>query len=138
MPDTPNPQGTGVVPVVQAEVPCHLCSGRGLIETGGLDKSPGGMVGYASQSCDVCSGTGSLTCDDHDHFGYEHGTDVTISGERRVVFFDYEGDGIFIWSQPADTETDGQGLTDAERQQVYDQLHAWYRDWTAPREEDYL
>lgn len=77
-----------------------------------------------------------ITSDDHDAFGYAHGTDVTINGANHVVFFDYEGDDIFVWWLPGDTCTNGEHLAEVERQIVYEHLSVWWRDWTAPFPDD--
>jgi len=120
---------------VEASVACPTCKRRGIIETGQMQNGIGGW-GYESVPCADCDGTGQIISDDHERFKYQHGIDVTIGGEKRVVFFDYEGDDIFIWWRPGDQCTDGEHLTEAERQSVYEQLLAWYRDRTAPSPED--
>lgn len=116
-------------------VPCQDCDGRGRIETGEMEDGPGG-IGFAADDCAKCMGTGEITSDDHEKFGSKHGTDVNFRGGKQVVFFDYEGDGVFVWSFPYDTETDGQHCTEDERQSIYEQLWAWYLDWTSPSPED--
>lgn len=122
------------VPAYGSE-PCRDCNGNGRIETGEMENGPGG-IGYATVDCAKCMGTGEITSDDHEAFGSQHGTDVNFRGGKQVVFFDYEGGGVFVWSFPYDTETNGQQCTEAERQNIYEQLWAWYRDWTAPSPED--
>ena len=117
--------------------PCPHCNGRGLVETGQLVNGVGG-VGYEAFPCDTCSGTGAIDRCDYDQFEYQHGIDVTISGTQRVVFFDYEGGRVFIWWLPGDASTNGEHLTEAERQNVYEQLCAWYDDWTASQPGDDL
>jgi len=120
----------------EASDSCPHCGGRGLIETGDFEIGSAGMPGYTSLPCDSCRGTGEIFADDHEAFKSQHGIDVMVDGKRRVVFFDYEGDGIFVWSFPNDTVTDGQHCTEVERQEVYEQLHAWYRDWSSYSPED--
>jgi hypothetical protein len=114
---------------------CRQCKGRGRVETGEMENGPGG-IGYQAVDCDKCMGTGEITSDDHEAFGSQHGIDVDWRGRKQVVFFDYEGDGVFVWSFPYDTVTDGQQCTEAERQSIYDELWAWYLDWTAAYPDD--
>jgi hypothetical protein len=116
---------------------CPTCKGRGIIETGAMENGPGG-IGFESLPCADCGGTGEIFPDSHEAFKYDHGTSVQIDGEMRVVFFDYEGDDIFVWWLPGDECTNGEHLTEPQRQQVHEQLCDWWDDWTAPRSEDYL
>lgn len=109
-------------------VPCRDCGDRGRIETGEMEDGPGG-IGYQSVDCGKCMGTGEITSEDHEAFGFKHGIDVDWRGGKQTVFFDYEGDGVFCWAFPYDTETDGQQCTEAECQSIYEQLWAWYLDW---------
>lgn len=105
---------------------CPTCSGRGTVETGEMENGCGGW-GFVSAPCGKCDGDGFITPDDHDRHQYKFGTHVTISGVKRVVFFDYEGDDIFVWWLPGDKCSDGENLSESERQAVYEQLVAWYR-----------
>jgi hypothetical protein len=115
--------------VVEASASCPTCAGRGIIETGEMENGPGGL-GFASVPCADCHGTGEIMAEDHEAFKFQHGMDVTISGAKRVVFFDYDGDDIFIWWLPGDACTDGEHLTENERQSVYEQIDQWYRSYT--------
>lgn len=124
-----------------ASEPCRTCAGDGKVEHPALQGPYGGSHAESPPDqvlvdCEVCCGTGEITSDDHDQFKSDHGTDVDFRGGKQVVFFDYEGDGVFVWSFPYDTVTNGQHCTEAERQSIYEQLWAWWLDYTAPSPED--
>ena len=124
-----------------ASEPCRDCNGEGKIEHPFLTSGMASIIAECPPDpvlvdCEKCCGTGEITCDDHDAFKFDHGIDVDFRGGKQVVFFDYEGDGIFIWAFPYDTETDGQQCTNAERQSVYEKLWDWYRDWASYSPED--
>lgn len=123
--------------VEDASTACPTCAGRGLTETGEIKPGIGGH-GFEFNPCADCDGTGEVTRWDHDRFDYQHGLDVKVEGESRVLFFDYEGDDVFVFWFPGDEATDGPKLTDKQREDVYEQLCDWYRDWCAYDPEDRL
>lgn len=137
-------QAEPVVSALRASVPdaepsdtCPTCKGKGQHETGAIVNGVGGL-GYETYPCTDCRGTGEIFADDHATFKSDHGVVVSVSGVKRVVFFDYEGDGIFVWAFPNDAESNGPNCTEAERQSVHEQLCAWYDDFCAWDPEDHL
>lgn len=70
---------------------------------------------------------------------WKHETEVDYRGDKRTVFFDYEGDGIIVWCFPGEDTCGGpQGSTDSETADIYQALWAYLEDWWAPRPEDDL
>lgn len=65
-----------------------------------------------------------------------HSAEVICRGESRDVEFEYEGDGIIVWSFVGENVGSGIDTTQAEQDDVYAQLWAWLEDWWAPRPED--
>lgn len=62
----------------------------------------------------------------------EHQTDVLFRGEQRGLSFEYEGDGVIVWCFDGENTCGGEDATEAEQQEVYDQLWTWmtgYWEW---------
>lgn len=66
-----------------------------------------------------------------------HETEVKFRGQMRKVDFEYEGDGVIVWCLEGETVCNGEDATEAEQQEIYEQLWAYLEDWWAPRPEDY-
>lgn len=67
-----------------------------------------------------------------------HETEVDFRGGKRLVNFEYEGDGAIVWCFDGESTCLGEDTTEAEQQAVYEQLWAYLEDLWAPRPEDYL
>lgn len=65
-----------------------------------------------------------------------HSAEVSFRGGSRDVGFEYEGDGIIVWSFVGENVCSGIDTTQAEQDAVYEQLWVWLEDWWAPRPED--
>lgn len=65
-----------------------------------------------------------------------HSAEVSFRGVSREAEFEYEGDGIIVWSFVGENVCGGIDTTQAEQDAVYEQLWAWLEDWWAPRPED--
>ncbi|GEM_PF-3801561 len=65
-------------------------------------------------------------------------TEVEFRGGKREVEFEYEGDGVIVWSFADEAVCLGIDTTEAEQQAVYQQLWDYLEDRWAPRPEDDL
>ena len=56
---------------------------------------------------------------------WQHQATVKFRGEQRGISFEYEGDGVIVWCFDGENTCGGEDATEAERQEVYEQLLAW-------------
>jgi len=122
---------------------CPECSGEGTVIHPGLQAPYQGSHAESPPDpvrvpCEKCDGSGEITEDDHDAFGCPYGTLVNYRGEKRVVFYEHEGDHVLIWWFPGEASTHGPAdATEAEKNEIYARLWAEMEDrWASSPEDD--
>ena len=119
----------------QAFATCPTCNGERLVAHPFLQGAYAGSHAIeppeaVTVECESCGGTGEICADDHDIFKYPHGTEVKFRGEKRVVFYEHEGDHVIIWWFPGDEATNGPpDATPDEQSAIYEQLWAKLESW---------
>jgi hypothetical protein len=62
-----------------------------------------------------------------------HETEVDFRGGKREVEFEYEGDGVIIWSFVGEDVCLGADATQAEQESIHEQLWLYLLDfWSEP------
>lgn len=123
--------------------PCPECHGEGTVVHPFLEPPYQGSHAInppddVRVQCEHCDGRGDITEDDHDAFKFPYGTTVDLRGEKRIVFYEHEGDHVIIWWFPGDEATHGPAdATEAETSNIYSQLWAEMEDRWASAAEDW-